>query len=69
MNRHLITFLILLAAFVLYGLGFAGLGVAFIVAGAGLELWFWVRLLSRRGRAPGQGEQGGTRAPTPPPPP
>ena len=67
MSRHLITALVLLAALALYGLGFAGLGLAAIVAGAGFELWFWVRLLSRRGGMAGKPADAGTRAPTPPP--
>ena len=67
MNRHVITACVLLAALALYGLGFAGLGLAAIIAGAGFELWFWVRLLSRRGGVAGKPADSGARAPTPPP--
>ena len=47
MKRHLITMTILLAALALYGLGFAGLGIAAFIAGAAFELWLWVRLIVR----------------------
>ena len=48
MKHHLTTLAILLAALVFYGLGFSRLGIAAVVAGGVLELWFWVRLFSRR---------------------
>jgi hypothetical protein len=48
MKRHLITVAILLAAVTLYGLGFLRLGVGAVLAGGAFELWFWVRLFSRR---------------------
>lgn len=43
MKRHLVTAAILLAALVFYGLGLARGGLALLVLGAALELWFWVR--------------------------
>ena len=48
MKHHLITVAILLAALMCYGLGYSRLGLAAVVAGGALELWFWVRLFSRR---------------------
>jgi hypothetical protein len=48
MQRHLLTAAILLAALVLYGPGFSGLGAIAVGAGAALELWFWVRILRRK---------------------
>ena len=48
MRRHLVTAAILLAALVLYGLGFSGAGALALGAGAALELWFWVRTLRRK---------------------
>jgi hypothetical protein len=51
MNRHFTTFAILLVALALETLGFAVLGVLAFIAGAALELWFWVRLFSRRAPA------------------
>jgi hypothetical protein len=48
MQRHLVTAAILLAALVLYSLGFSGAGVLALGAGAALELWFWVRILRRK---------------------
>ena len=45
MRYHLITGAILLAALVLYGIGFS-LGAAVLIGGgAALELWFWVRAI------------------------
>lgn len=52
MRHHALTAAILLAALALYVLGFSRLGVAAIVAGGALELWFWVRLFSRRTTVP-----------------
>jgi len=48
MKRHLVTVAILLAALTLYALGFSRLGGAAVVVGSTFELWFWVRLFSRR---------------------
>jgi hypothetical protein len=48
MKRHLITVAILIAALACYGFGFSRLGLAAVIAGGALELWFWVRLFSRR---------------------
>jgi hypothetical protein len=48
MNRHLVTAAILLIALALYGVGFAGLGLTALLAGAVFELWFWFRVLCWR---------------------
>jgi len=48
MRHHLVTAAILLAALVLYGLGFSGAGAIAIGAGAAFELWFWVRIIRSR---------------------
>ncbi len=48
MKRHLITVAILVAALACYGFEFSRLGLAAVIAGGALELWFWVRLCSRR---------------------
>ena len=48
MKRHLVTVAILLAALACYALGYSRMGLAAVVAGGALELWFWVRLFSRR---------------------
>ena len=48
MKYHLITVAILLVAFILYGLGLSGFGDIAFIAGGACELWFWVRLFSRR---------------------
>jgi len=53
MKHHLTTLAILLAALVFYGLGFSSLGLVSVVAGGAFELWFWVRLFSRRNVARG----------------
>lgn len=55
MRYHLITVAILLAALAFYGLGFSRLGLAGVVVGGALELWFWVRLFPRRSAACGRG--------------
>jgi len=48
MKHHLLTVVVLLGAITFYALGFSALGVAAVIAGGALELWFWVRLFSRR---------------------
>jgi hypothetical protein len=58
MKRHLITVAILLVALALYALGFSGLGVAAFIAGAAFELWFWVRIITRRSTATPAGDAG-----------
>lgn len=47
MKHHLINAAILLAAVALYGVGLTGGAVLAFVAGASLELWFWVRIFRR----------------------
>lgn len=47
MKHHLFTFMLLLAALALYSLGSIGGGSLILAAGAGFELWFWVRLVRR----------------------
>ena len=44
MHRHFATALILLVALALYALGYAGLGVAALIAGFVFEIWFWFRV-------------------------
>jgi hypothetical protein len=51
MKHHLLTMLILLAAIALYAIGMGGGGSALLVAGAILELWFWVRAMRGSRRA------------------
>lgn len=48
MKHHFITAAILLAALVFYGLGLVGLGLVAFISGGICELWFWLRLISRR---------------------
>ncbi|TAN68119.1 MAG: hypothetical protein EPN17_09765 [Methylobacter sp.] len=48
MKHHLITAAILLVALTFYGLGLVGLGLVAFISGGICELWFWVRLISRR---------------------
>ena len=50
-TRQLLTALVLMAALVCYGLGLVRSATGLVIAGMGLELWFWVRLL-RRPRQP-----------------
>jgi len=47
MNDHLLTFLFLLLAFLLYGLGLALPGAIFMVLGLLAEVVFWVRLFRK----------------------
>jgi hypothetical protein len=53
MKYHLISALLLGAAFVFDTLGFAGV-VILLGAGVGCEIWFWMRMVRVRGssRAP-----------------
>lgn len=60
MNRHLVTVALLIVALALYALGITGWGLAFFVAGAVVELLFWVRVVSSStpttgAETPGQG--------------
>ncbi len=48
MHRHFTTALILLGAVALYALGYAGLGVAALIAGFVFEIWFWFRVKAGR---------------------
>jgi hypothetical protein len=48
LKQHLLTVAVLAAAFALYATGMQGGGARVFVAGAALELWFWVRLVRRR---------------------
>ena len=50
MRRHTITILFLLAAIVLYAIGFSIPANIFIGLGILAELTFWVRLFRRRSR-------------------
>lgn len=54
MKRRSITLLIAIAALASYGFGFEHSAWGLVTAGAGLELWFWLRLLHAEPRQPPQ---------------
>ena len=45
MRHHVFTVAILLAALGFYAAGMSGGGMALLLLGGGLELWFWVRAM------------------------
>jgi len=45
MTRHVVTITILLAALCFYGVGATSGASILLFAAAGLELWFWARIL------------------------
>jgi hypothetical protein len=54
MTRGWITLLIAIAALASYGFGFELSAWGLVAVGAGLELWFWLRVWPRESRQPPQ---------------
>ena len=54
MKRGWITLLVAVAALAAYGLGFERSAWGLVGVGAGLELWFWVRVWPREPSQPAQ---------------
>lgn len=48
MKRHLLTAAILLAAILLYAVGFGSGATILVALGVACEAWFWVRALGLR---------------------
>ena len=52
MRHHVFTVALLLAALGFYAAGMSGGGMALLLLGGGLELWFWVRAMRLLKRSP-----------------
>ena len=50
MKSHRVTVAILIGAVIAYWFGFGIMGAVALGIGIGLELWFYIRVLPRRGR-------------------
>lgn len=48
MKYHLVTMLLIVAALLLYVVGFAMGGTLVLAAALALEVWFWMRIVRRK---------------------